>query len=110
VGGNSQPRAKEFCVLQPDAKSIEQFWEEAIVRLLNPVQLLILEAITRLERPISATIMVQIDDRITLALYDYHLKRMVKTGLLELTDKKKRRGSYEKFYTLRVELPEGWAG
>lgn len=79
------------------------YWEKAIVRLLHPTQLLILEAISHLGQPISASVMVRISDgQIELANYDYHCKRLWDLDLLRPAGEVKRRGTFEKFYDLQL--------
>lgn len=86
-----------------DLETYEGFWKEAVIRLLHPTQLLILEALARLEMPVSATIMERISDgQIPLANYAYHLIRLERLGLLELVDTQPRRGVQEKFFALRL--------
>ena len=84
-------------------ESCGSFWEKALVLLLHPTQLLIIEAISRIEEPISASVMVLISDgQIGLASYDYHFKRLLELGLLKPAGKAKRRGTYERFYVFQV--------
>lgn len=86
-----------------DQETYVRFWEDALIRLVHPTQLLILEALTRLDCPISASIMVQVSDgQIGLGSWDYHCKRLTRLGLLEAAGKAQRRGVSEKFYKLRV--------
>jgi hypothetical protein len=86
-----------------DQENYEGFWEKALAQLLHPTQLLIVEAISQIEEPISASVMVRISDgQIKLASYDYHCKRLVELGLLKPAGKAKRRGVYEKFYDFQV--------
>ena len=86
-----------------DQQTYERFWEEAVILLLHPTQLLILEALARLGLPVSASIMEQVSDgQIRLANFDYHLKRLETLGLLEVVDRKQRRGTAEKFFDLRL--------
>ena len=87
-----------------DQRNYERFWEEAIVRLLHPTQLLIIEALARLDHPISPTIMARISDgQVRLNNYDYHCKRLVKLGLLESAGQEPRRGAWEHFYALSLD-------
>lgn len=86
-----------------DLETYERFWEEAVILLLHPTQLLILEALTRLEMPVSATAMVEMSDgQISLAYWTYHLTRLEKLGLLKLVKARPSRGTPEKFYDLRL--------
>lgn len=86
-----------------DQGSYERFWEDAVVRLLHPTQLLILETLTYLDCPISASIMERLcDGQIKLANWDYHCKRLATLGLLEPAGWKQRRGATENFFVLRL--------
>jgi hypothetical protein len=86
-----------------DQGTYERFWEEAIVELLHPTQLLILEALAHLDCPVSATIMERISGgQIRLANWDYHCRRLATLGLLEPAGHKQRRGATENFFVLRL--------
>ena len=86
-----------------DLETSEQFWEEAVVLLLHPTQLLILEALVRLGMPVSATAMVEMSDgQISLAYWTYHLTRLENLGLLKLVEARPSRGTPEKFFALRI--------
>jgi DNA-binding transcriptional ArsR family regulator len=100
-----------------DLEAYEQFWEEAMTLLfqpaqllsvfLHPTQLLILEALARLEVPVSATVMEKIsDEQITKGQYSYHLARLAELNLLEMVETKQRRGAREKFFDLRLVKTE----
>lgn len=90
-----------------DLETYEAFWEEAVIRLLHPTQLLILEALARLGEPVSATVMERISDgQIPLVNWAYHLSRLEELGILELVESKPRRGVAEKFFGLRLEKAE----
>lgn len=79
----------------------ERFWNTAAVRLLHPTQVVIVEAIARIGRPLSPTLLEQIsDEAVRLGLFDYHCKRLDKLDLLEVVERKQRRGAWEKFYGL----------
>lgn len=91
-----------------DQETYERFWERAIVELLHPTQLLIVEALTNLDCPVSASIMERIcDGQIRLANWDYHCKRLTTLGLLEPAGHKRRRGATEHFFVLRVNGSKG---
>lgn len=86
-----------------DQMSYERFWEDAVIRLLHPTQLLILETLTRLDRPVSASIMEQISGgQVKLASWDYHCKRLATLGLLKPVGTKQRRGATEHFFALQL--------
>jgi hypothetical protein len=78
-----------------------QFWDAASIRLLHPTQVVIVEALDQIGRPLSPTLLAKIaDERISLGVFDYHCKRLAKLDLLEVVGKKQRRGAWEKFYNL----------
>jgi hypothetical protein len=86
-----------------DQETYEQFWEEAVIQLLHPTQLLIIEALTHLDCPVSASIMVRISGgQIELASWDYHCRRLTSLGLLEPAGSEPRRGATENFFVLRL--------
>lgn len=90
-----------------DRETYERFWEEAVILLLHPTQLLIIEALARLEFPVSASVMVHISDgTIPLANFDYHLKRLETLELVEVVERQPRRGVSEKFFDLRLVKAE----
>ena len=86
-----------------EQETYERFWEEAATRMMHPVQLLVLEALSRIELPVSAKVMEQVSgEQIPLANFSYHITRLASLGLLELVDAQPRRGVSEKFYDLRM--------
>lgn len=85
-----------------EQETYERFWAEAATRMMHPVQLLVLETLSRIEMPVSAKVMEQVTDgQIPLANCSYHITRLASLGLLELVDTQPRRGVSEKFYDLR---------
>lgn len=83
------------------ASSDPGFWEGLALRLLHPTQLLIIEAIWRIEEPLSATLLQAVyEDRIGLSLLSYHCKRLEKLEVLEKIGEIPVRGVSEKFYDL----------
>lgn len=86
-----------------DQETYERYWEQAVVQLLHPTQLLILEALAHLDVPVSASIMEKIcDGQIKLSSWDYHCKRLATLGLLDQVSQKQRRGATEWFYSLHL--------
>ncbi len=90
-----------------DREAYERFWEEAAIALLHPTQLLVLETLLRVGMPVSASVMVHVSDgTISLANFDYHLKRLETLGLLEVVERQPRRGVSEKYFDLRLVKAE----
>lgn len=82
-----------------DQERYKRFWETAAVRLLHPTQLFAVEALSRIGRPLSPTLLERMHDgTIRLGHFDYHCRRLSTLGLLEVVGRKQRRGAWEKFY------------
>jgi hypothetical protein len=77
------------------------FWEELALKLLHPTQLLIIEAIWRIEEPLSATLLQEVyENQISLSLFSYHCKRLEKLEVLEKVGEIPVRGVSEKLFDL----------
>lgn len=88
-----------------DQGAYEQSWEEPVTEVLHPTEILILAALRWLDLPISATAMVQISGgAITLASFDYHLKRLENLEILEVVETTLRRKAWpsEKVFDIRL--------
>lgn len=82
-----------------DQERYKQFWEAASVHLLHPAQLFAVEALAHVNRPLSPTLLERMHDgTIRLGHFAYHCRRLSTFGLLEVVEKKQRRGAWEKFY------------
>lgn len=76
-----------------------QMWDDIILRLLHPTQLIIIEALAHVDQPLSPTLIVRIiDGAITLNLVDYHCKRLVELRILERKSRRPVRGAWENLY------------
>ena len=74
-------------------------WDDIVLRLLHPTQLIIIEALAQVGQPLSPTLIVRvIDGAITLNLVDYHCKRLVELGILERKSRRQVRGAWENLY------------
>lgn len=81
----------------------ERIWEGMVIRLLHPTQLLILEVLTYLDDPVSATALERMSDKqISHASFGYHCRRLEKLGLLKETHTIQRRGAVEVFFALHL--------
>lgn len=84
-----------------DQERYKRFWEIVAVRLLHPTQLFVVEALSRIDRPLSPSLLERMSGgAISLGHFDYHCKRLSTLGLLEVVGTKQRRGAWEKFYGL----------
>lgn len=82
-------------------ESYHRFWDDLVVRLLHPTQLLVLEAISRIGRPLSPTLLRNLYGHgLALNLFAYHCNRLVDLGVLEKVDRVQVRGACENFYDL----------
>jgi Helix-turn-helix domain len=80
------------------------FWVALAVRLLHPVQLQIIEAMRWIDRPLSASELVQIfakEQR--LSTIAYHVRRLAALGALRPIGRRHPvRGSVERLYRLAL--------
>jgi hypothetical protein len=84
---------------QRHASGNQDFWQELALRLLHPTQLLIIEAIWRIEEPLSATLLQAVyENQISLSLFSYHCKRLEQLKVIEKVDEIPVRGVSEKLY------------
>ncbi len=76
-------------------------WDRLLVRLLHETQLHIIEAMWRIDRPMSASQLVQIlDGSVNLSLVSYHVRRLRQLGVVRCSWIKEVRGARERFYRL----------
>jgi hypothetical protein len=75
-------------------------WEEIGVRLLHPTQIVIIEAMSWMELPISPRLLEHLspDMGITLGHFAYHCKRLAQLKILEKIGSVPRRGAAENYY------------
>jgi Helix-turn-helix domain len=80
----------------------EWFWAELVARLLHPSQLQIIEALRWVDRPLSASELVQVlGTGQRLSTIAYHVRRLDSLGVLTPAGKRHPlRGSEEKLYRL----------
>jgi hypothetical protein len=91
-------------------ESYNRFWEELAVRLLHPTQLLVIEGISWVGRPLSPTLLKNLfDGRIALNHFAYHCNRLVDLDVLEKVDRVQVRGAWENFYDLVTDAEPGSA-
>ncbi|HYJ22207.1 MAG TPA: hypothetical protein VEW07_09320 [Solirubrobacterales bacterium] len=97
----------------PDAKdsgSVEQIlgmesrplpfdWGALVPRLVHPMKVTIIEALSWIGEPLSATDFRKLlDGGFSVGFISYHLKGVAKTGVLEMVRERPARNSREKFY------------
>jgi hypothetical protein len=82
-------------------------WEVALLDLLHPAQIAIVEACLWIEEPLSATLLAELFEHdFKLNLIAYHVRRLAKRGVLHEVDSSTIRGAVEHFYRLNpVPLP-----
>lgn len=77
-----------------DTKDEGEFWAEVSGRLLHPVQLQIIEAMRRIELPLSASDVTRIlDGRMELSTVAYHFRRLAKLGVIKPNKTEQIRGA-----------------
>lgn len=75
-------------------------WGALVARSVHPTRLWILEAMVRIERPLSATELVGVfgKKKLGISSISYHLKVLIELGILEEVRERKVRGATERFY------------
>lgn len=77
-------------------------WETALFGLLHPSQVAIVEALYRIEEPLSPVLMVEVmDGRESLNNLAYHVRRLQDRGVIEEVGYRPARGAVEHLYALR---------
>jgi len=76
-------------------------WSQLVARLLHPIKVQIIETMLWVDRPLSANELSKIYSHSPgLGLCSYHVRSLVKWGVLEEVAKKQRRGAEETFLTI----------
>ncbi len=74
-------------------------WDALMARLVHSTQVLIIEALSWIDRPLSATDLEKVFDKtLSLSVISYHVKRLKDLGVLERVGAKRVRGAWERFY------------
>ena len=74
-------------------------WTALVPRMIFPTKLLIIEALQRIDRPMSAVEFEHVFDKsLGLSTISYHLTTLAKLGVLREVRKRKVRGTQERFY------------
>lgn len=80
-------------------------WDGLPVRLLHEIQLWVIEALSRIDRPLSASVLTKMFDGedLSLAKVSYHVSRLRDLGVLEPAGTRQARGAVERFYRIAAE-------
>ena len=82
-------------------------WEALVPLLVHPVKVSIIEAMTWIEQPLSATDLDRIlQGNIGVSLISYHLRKLAELGVIEPVRKETVRGAVQTFYALNT-TPSG---
>ena len=77
-------------------------WDGLLAHLLHPTQCQIIEAMHWIDRPVSASQLVEVLDRKDLSAVSYHLRRLRILKIARLRSVRRIRGAKERFYTLAI--------
>jgi len=76
-------------------------WEALVPRLVHPVKVEIIEAMSWIGLPLSATDLDRIlRGRVGVSLLSYHLRKLAEVGALERVRREAVRGAVQTFYAL----------
>ena len=79
-------------------------WETALLALLHPVQIAIVEALRWIGEPLSPVVLVAVfEDEIGLNYVSYHCRRLIAAGVLAEVGGRQVRGAYEHHYQLTAD-------
>ena len=79
----------------------EQFrWDMLVPRVVHPLKVAIVEAMSWVDRPLSSTDLVKVmdDQEIYLSHVAYHMRKLVDAGALKPIRRRQVRGATETFY------------
>ncbi|MGV1048559.1 MAG: hypothetical protein ACOYD4_08580 [Solirubrobacterales bacterium] len=85
-------------------------WAALVPRVVHPARVAIIEAMRWIDRPISATEMVQmIEEAVSVSFMAYHFRVLAsrKIEAIEKVDQRYVRGAEEKYFQLRDVPPVG---
>ncbi len=82
-------------------------WDELLAGLLHPIQFQIIEAMHWIDRPLSASQLVQVFDcdPKELSALSYHLRRLRTLKIVRLSWVRRVRGARERLYKLSLDRP-----
>jgi DNA-binding transcriptional ArsR family regulator len=91
--------------MEPSAQEISPAqtfdWEALVPLLVHPVKVEIIEAMSWIEQPLSATDLDRIlVGRIGVSLISYHLRKLAELGAIEKVRQEMVRGAVQTFYAL----------
>lgn len=76
-------------------------WEALVARLIHPVKVSIIEAMSWIGEPLSATDLDRIlKGQVGVSLISYHLRKLVELGVIQPVRKEMVRGAVQTFYSL----------
>jgi DNA-binding transcriptional ArsR family regulator len=76
-------------------------WESLVPLLVHPVKVAIIEAMSWIDRPLSATDLDKIlNGDIGVSLISYHLRKLAELGAIERVHQETVRGAVQSFYAL----------
>jgi Helix-turn-helix domain len=85
----------------PDATRSSFDWETLVALLIHPVKVSIIEAMSWVGEPLSATDLDRIlSGQVGVSLISYHLRKLVELGVIQPVRKDAVRGAIQTFYTL----------
>ena len=83
-------------------------WEALIPRLVHPLKVTIIEALSWIDLPLSAKELDRLlDEEFGVSLVSYHVRRLAGVGAIEMVEQRPVRGALQTFYVLAELEPVG---
>lgn len=84
-----------------DAERPGYDWAELVPVLIHPIKVGIIEALWRIDRPLSATdLAAMFDGGVELSHVSYHVQSLAKARVIVKVAQRQSRGALQKFYRL----------
>ena len=94
----------------PTSPSQSFNWEALVPLLVHPVKVEIIEAMSWVDVPLSATDLDRVfHGQIGVSLLSYHLRKLAEIGALRRSSQEQVRGAVQTFYALAPDGPVGYS-
>ncbi len=87
--------------IKKEWEPLDYDWAALVPRLVHPIKVGIIEALWRIEEPLSATDLTELfGGKVELSHVSYHVLMLAKVGIIVKVSQRQARGALQKFYRL----------